>query len=179
VKFSKTSIVGAWLIDINPTEDERGFFTRSLCVDTLESHGLVGRMQQQSISFNLKSGTLRGLHFQTAPHEEIKLVRVTKGRIYDVIVDLRADSPSYLQWYAVELSSANHRTIYIPKGVAHGFQTLEASTEVFYQMSTSYAPEYSAGVRWDDPVFSIEWPIKNPSLSLRDGSYSPYKTESL
>lgn len=179
MKLKETSIAGAWVIDIDPTEDERGFFARSLCVDTLESHGLVGRMQQQSISFNLKSGTLRGLHFQTAPHEEIKLVRVTKGCVYDVILDLRANSPSYLQWHAIELSSANHRTIYIPKGVAHGFQTLEANTEVFYQMSTTYAPTHSAGVRWNDPAFSIDWPIKNPILSPRDGGYSAYKTESL
>lgn len=175
VKLIEMPIVGAWLMELDQISDERGFFARSLCVDTLADHELEGRMSQQSISFNERRGTLRGMHYQSAPHEEIKLVRVTKGRVYDVILDLRADSGSYLCWHAVELSADNHRTLYVPKGVAHGFQTLEDHTEVFYQMSQNYAPRNSCGVRWNDPLFAIEWPLSDPILSLRDASYDPYK----
>jgi dTDP-4-dehydrorhamnose 3,5-epimerase len=171
VKLSETPIAGAWLLEIEPILDERGFFARSLCVDTLAAHGLEGRMLQQSVSFNQKRGTLRGMHYQTAPHEEIKLVRVTQGRIYDVILDLRRDSPSYLRWHAVELSADNHHTLYIPKGVAHGFQTLEDGSEILYQMATPYVPGHSAGVRWNDPTFAIDWPLASPVLSERDATY--------
>jgi dTDP-4-dehydrorhamnose 3,5-epimerase len=171
VKLTKLPIAGAWLFDLEPKVDERGFFARSLCVDTLAAHGLEGVMRQQSVSFNRIRGTLRGLHYQRAPHEEIKLVRVTQGRIYDVILDLRRGLPSYLQWYAVELSADNHRTLYIPKGVAHGYQTLENNTEVFYQMAQAYVPGHSCGVGWDDPTFCIDWPIESPILSEADASY--------
>jgi len=175
VKLSETPIAGAWLLEIEPILDERGFFARSLCVDTLAAHGLEGSMLQQSVSFNQKRGTLRGMHYQTAPHEEIKLVRVTQGRIYDVILDLRRDSPSYLRWHAVELSADNRRTLYIPKGVAHGFQTLEDHSEVFYQMAQTYVPGHSSGVRWNDPAFAIDWPLAEPILSERDASYPLYQ----
>ena len=170
----ETPIAGAWLLEIEPQIDERGFFARTLCVDMLEAHNLEGRMQQQSVSFNEHRGTLRGMHFQSAPYEEIKLVRVTKGRIYDVILDLRRESPSYLRWHAVEISADNYRTLYIPKGVAHGFQTLEGRSEVFYQMSQVYIPDYSVGVSWNDPSFGINWPIDDPIISKRDTSYAPY-----
>lgn len=170
----ETPIAGAWLMEIEPQIDERGFFARTLCVDTLAAHHLEGRMQQQSVSFNEHRGTLRGMHLQSAPFEEIKLVRVTKGRIYDVILDLRRESPTYLQWHAVELSAENHRTLYIPKGVAHGFQTLEDHSEVFYQMSQAYVPNHSWGVCWNDPSFDIDWPIVDPIISKRDTSYTPY-----
>ena len=173
--FTETPIAGAWLIDIDPMVDERGFFARSLCADTLAAHGLEGRMVQQSISFNPQRGTLRGMHFQTAPHEEIKLVRVTQGEIYDVVLDLRPDSPSYLRWFAVTLSAANHRTLYLPKGVAHGFQTLVDNSEVFYQMASAYVPGYASGVRWNDPAFSIDWPLPAaPILSPRDAGYPDF-----
>ena len=178
MKLSETPITGAWLLEIEPVADERGFFARSLCVDTLAAHGLEGRMQQQSVSFNHRRGTLRGMHYQRSPYEEIKLVRVTQGRIYDVILDLRCDSPSYLRWYAVELSADSHRTLYIPKGVAHGFQALEDRSEVFYQMASAYVPDHSCGVRWNDPVFAIDWPLADPILSERDASHPLFTGQS-
>lgn len=176
MKLSETPIVGAWLLEIQPIQDSRGFFARSLCLNILEAHGLEGRIRQQSVSFNQRRGTLRGMHYQSAPYEEIKLVRVTQGRIYDVILDLRRDSGSYLRWYAVELSAENHRTIYIPKGVAHGFQTLEDNSEVFYQMTQVYVPGYNCGVRWDDPTFDIDWPMRAPILSEHDAKYPLYSS---
>jgi dTDP-4-dehydrorhamnose 3,5-epimerase len=124
------------------------------------------------MSFNKKRGTLRGMHYQVAPHEEAKLVRCTKGSVYDVIIDLRPASPTYCQWVSVELSAENHRMLYIPEGFAHGFQTLEDNTEVFYQMSEFYHPESARGVRWDDPAFGIEWPVAVNMISLKDISYS-------
>ncbi|MEN9843787.1 MAG: hypothetical protein RLZZ612_1616 [Pseudomonadota bacterium] len=175
MKLSETPISGAWVLEIAPVWDERGFFARSLCVDVLAAHGLEGRMVQQSLSFNHQRGTLRGLHYQTAPHEEIKLVRVTQGCVYDVILDLRPHSPSYLRWYGVELSAQNHRSLYIPKGVAHGFQTLEPDTEVFYQMAQPYVASHSSGVRWNDPTFAIDWPLaSSPILSARDATYPDF-----
>ena len=176
--LNETPIAGDWLLEIEPVADARGFFARSLCVDTLAAHGLEGRMQQQSVSFNHRRGTLRGMHYQKSPHEEVKLVRVTQGRIYDVILDLRRDSSSYLRWYAVELSADSHRSLYIPKGVAHGFQTLEDCTEVFYQMTQAYVPGHGCGVRWNDPVFAIDWPLAGPILSERDASHPLYTAQS-
>lgn len=177
MKLTETPIAGAWLLDIEPITDERGFFARSHCVDTLAAYSLEGRMLQQSISFNHRRGTLRGMHYQRSPHEEIKLVRVTRGSIYDVILDLRRESPSYLCWHAVELSADNHRSLYIPKGVAHGFQTLEDRSEVVYQMAQAYVPGYSCGVRWNDPAFSIDWPLADPILSERDACHPLFKTQ--
>lgn len=174
MRFISTPIPGAWLIEIEPVEDERGFFARTFCAQQLAAHGLEGRMVQQSIAFNKRKGTLRGMHYQAPPYEETKLVRVTKGCIYDVILDLRKDSSSYLSWYAVELSADNHRTLYVPKGVAHGYQTLEDNTEVFYQMDQSYVPSHACGVRWNDPMFNIEWPIRDPIISARDASFPDY-----
>lgn len=171
-----TPIHGAWLIDLAPITDERGFFARSLCADTLAAHGLQGVMVQQSISFNRQRGTLRGLHYQRAPYEEVKLVRVTQGRLYDVIVDLRPTSPTYLRWHALELSANNRQTLYIPQGVAHGFQTLSDDTEVFYQMAQPYSPAHSAGVRWNDPALAIDWPLPAPILSARDAAYPDFST---
>ncbi|MCG9026142.1 dTDP-4-dehydrorhamnose 3,5-epimerase [Laribacter hongkongensis] len=176
MKLSETPITGAWLLEVEPIADDRGFFARSLCVDTLAAHGLEGRMQQQSVSFNFQRGTLRGMHYQNAPHAETKLVRVTRGRVYDVMLDMRRDSPSFLCWHAVELSADNHRTLYIPKGVAHGFQTLENCSEVFYQMAQPYMPGYACGVRWNDPAFGIDWPLTDPVLSERDASYPDFSS---
>jgi dTDP-4-dehydrorhamnose 3,5-epimerase len=176
MKLTETPVAGSWLLEIEPVIDERGFFARSLCGAKLAAHGLCTDWVEQSVSFNTRRGTLRGMHFQRAPYEEIKLVRVTKGRIYDVVLDLRQESPSYLRWYAVELSDDNRRTLYIPKGVAHGFQSLENFSEVFYQMSQKYVPGYSCGLRWDDPEFAIDWPIADPILSERDASFSLYSS---
>lgn len=166
--FTETKLQGAYLIDIEALADERGFFARSWCQKEFESHGLNPDFVQCNISFNKKKGTLRGLHYQEDPHQEAKLVRCTAGSLFDVIVDLRPDSKTYRQWVAVELSASNHRMLYVPKGFAHGFQTLEDNTEVFYQMSEFYRSECARGIRWDDPSIAIGWPLPITSVSGKD-----------
>ena len=170
--FSETELKGAFVIDPELLKDDRGFFARIFCVNEFRNRGLVTKYVQCNISFNLKKGTLRGMHYQAKPHEEVKLVQCIKGSIYDVIIDLRKDSPTFRKWITVELTERNHRMFYIPEGFAHGFQTLEDNTEVFYQMAEFYSPEYAWGVRWDDPVFNISWPLNAVILSDRDKSYS-------
>lgn len=164
MKFAETSLSGAYLLDIEPHVDERGFFARTACSATFAEHGLNGQFVQQSVSFNAHKGTLRGLHFQAAPHEEDKLVRVTQGAIFDVIVDIRQGSTSFGQWYGVELSAQNHRQLYIPKGFAHGFQTLEDNCEVLYAITAPFQPGSGRGIRWDDPTLAIAWPIGVPTV---------------
>lgn len=171
MRFTAFSISGAWLIEPDLIEDERGFFARSFCRKEFEKHGLNPELVQCNISFNRKRGTLRGMHYQAKPHEEAKLVRCTQGAIYDVVLDLRVASPTFLCWQAVELNAANRRMLYVPEGCAHGFQTLSDETEVFYQMSEYYHPECSRGVRWDDPSFAIAWPVANPIINDKDLSY--------
>lgn len=171
MRFIETEIKGAFIIEPELIEDERGFFARTFCQEEFKAHGLNFRVVQCNISFNKKRGTLRGMHYQIAPYQEAKLVRCTRGAIYDVIIDLRPESPTFKQWIAVELTAENRRMLYVPEGFAHGFQTLEDNTEVFYQMSEFYHPECARGVRWDDPAFGIEWPIITPILSERDRSY--------
>lgn len=156
--FTPARIAGAWIVDPEPLADERGFFARTVCVDTFAEHGIDARFVQQSVSRNTRAGILRGMHFQQGEHAEDKLVRVTTGAVHDVILDLRVDSPTYLQWQAVELDAQTQRAIYIPKGVAHGFQTLSPLSEVFYQMTVPFVPGSSAGVRWDDTDIGIAWP---------------------
>lgn len=157
--FSRMPLEGnALIIDIEQLEDPRGFFARTVCRDEFRMHNLNADFTQQSISFNPKVGTLRGMHWQTAPYAEDKLVRATRGAIFDVIVDIRPDSRTYRQWHAAELSERNRRQIYIPKGFAHGFQTLEPDTEVLYEMTESYNPDASRGFIWNDPTINIEWP---------------------
>lgn len=156
--FTETELAGAYVLEIERREDSRGFFARVACEDEFAAHGLNGRFVQQSVSWNPLAGTLRGLHFQVAPHEEDKLVRVTRGAVFDVIVDLRRGSPTRGRWIGVELSADNHRQIYIPKGFAHGFQTLAPETEVLYEMTVRYQPGTASGIRWDDPGLAIEWP---------------------
>lgn len=172
--FNESSIKGVYLIDIEPVEDERGFFARSFCRESFDRHGLDLSVAQSNISLNHHKGTIRGMHFQSSPHEETKLVRCTMGSIYDVVIDLREESDTYLQWMAVTLTAANYKMLYIPKGVAHGFQTLTDNTEVFYQMGQSYQPGSTKGVRWDDPVFSIKWPLKCEVISEKDANYLNY-----
>lgn len=169
--FQELKIKGAWLIEPEKLEDERGFFARSWCQREFAARGLTTSFVQCNISFNHKKGTLRGLHYQTAPYGEAKLVRVTQGAIYDVILDLRQDSPTFRQWLALELSAANYRMLYIPEGLAHGFQTLTDNTEIFYQMSEFYHPEAAQGIRWDDPALNIYWPVSQTILSPKDQSY--------
>jgi dTDP-4-dehydrorhamnose 3,5-epimerase len=172
VKFTESPIAGAFLIDVEPHQDERGLFARTYCAREFDEHGLVSTVMQCSTSFNAKRGTLRGLHYQAAPYEEAKLVRCTAGAIFDVMVDLRTDSATYRKWYGVELTASNRRMLYIPRGMAHGFQTIEDNVEVFYQISVDYVPEASRGVRWDDPILSIQWPERSAAiLSERDRSY--------
>jgi dTDP-4-dehydrorhamnose 3,5-epimerase len=169
-----TPMPGVWLVSPEPVEDVRGFFARTWCQREFAAAGLIDQWVQSSISFNKKRGTLRGLHYQRAPHEEAKLVRCTAGAIYDVVVDLRRDSPKFRTHMAVELTAQNRTAIYIPKGCAHGFQTLQEDTEVLYHMSEFHAPDHTAGVRWNDPVFGISWPDGNPILSERDRSFPDF-----
>jgi dTDP-4-dehydrorhamnose 3,5-epimerase len=166
--FHETPLAGAWVLEPEHFEDERGFFARTYCRREFEAHGLDPSIAQCSVSFNNRRGTLRGLHFQTAPHEEIKLVRVTRGAIWDVIVDVRPGSPTFRQHFSIVLSAEAHNALYIPKGMAHGFQALEDETEVFYQISEFYAPESARGYRWDDPAFAIPWPEPVTVISEKD-----------
>lgn len=173
--FTETGLAGAFVLDIERLEDERGFFARSWCADEFQEHGLSSDLVQCSISWNKKAGTLRGMHYQSAPHEESKLVRCTRGEIFDVIVDLRRDSGTFGRYFAVNLSATNRRMLYIPEGFAHGFQTLQDDTEVFYQISQRYHPESARGIRYNDRLLSgLEWPVADPILSIRDTSFADF-----
>jgi dTDP-4-dehydrorhamnose 3,5-epimerase len=174
VKYVDTPIPGAVVVEPEFLADERGFFARTWCTREFADHGLKSTFVQCSISFNERKGTLRGLHYQTAPHEEAKLIRCTRGAIYDVVLDLRPASPTYLKHFAVELTQENRGLLYVPEGCAHGFQTLAGGTEVFYQMSEFFAPECAAGHRWDDPAFAIDWPLEVSVISERDRSYADF-----
>ena len=175
MKFESTKLEGAFKIDLEPLKDERGFFATSFCQKEFQDYGLRTDLVQCSISFNHKAGTLRGMHYQVAPKEQTKLVRCTAGAIYDVIIDLRLGSPTYKQWEAIELTGSNRRMFYIPAGFAHGFQTLQDNTEVFYQMCDPFAPESAHGVRWSDPAFNIDWPsVKSRIILPRDDQYPDF-----
>jgi dTDP-4-dehydrorhamnose 3,5-epimerase len=174
LNFSPTPLAGAWVIELNRLEDERGFFARSFCQDEFRAHGLDSRVVQTNVSFNQRRGTLRGMHFQTEPHAEAKVVRCTQGAIWDVMIDLRPNSSTFKGWYGVELSASNRRSLYIPANFAHGFQTLTDDAEVLYLMSEMYHAECARGVLWNDPAFGIEWPIANPTMSDRDRAFRPF-----
>ena len=169
--FTETKLSGAYTLDLEPHSDDRGWFARSYCEREFRDHGLHTEWVQNNISFNAKRATLRGMHFQKAPHEEPKLVQVTHGGIHDVLVDMRAESPTFKDHVAVELTAANRRMLYVPPGVAHGFLTLEDDTEVLYHMGAFYAPEAAAGLRYDDPAFAIPWPEVPQVISERDATY--------
>lgn len=173
--FQETRLPGVFEIGLAMNSDERGFFARSWCQKEFEEHGLNPKLVQCNVSFNERKGTMRGLHYQAAPHAEAKLVRCTMGAIYDVVVDLRPQSPAFKEWIGVTLSAENRQMLYIPEGCAHGFLTLEDNTEVFYQMSEFYHPESARGVRWDDPAFKIEWPAPVEVISERDRTYPDVK----
>jgi dTDP-4-dehydrorhamnose 3,5-epimerase len=175
VIFTATTLPGAFIIDAERLEDARGFFARTWCERESQARGLNPRIVQCSVSVNKRKGTLRGLHYQAPPHQEAKLVRCTRGSIFDVVVDLRPDSPTYRRHLTVLLSAENGRMVYVPEGCAHGFQTLEDDTEVAYQMSEFYAPESARGVRWDDPAFGIEWPPDDRTIVDRDRTYEPFR----
>ncbi len=166
--FTETAILDAFVIDPEPIEDPRGAFARTFCHREFARHGIAAEFVQCNISFNAARGTLRGLHFQAPPHAEAKLVRCTSGRVFDVAVDVRRDSPTFGCWYGVELNAADRRMHFLPEGVAHGFQTLEDGSELFYQMSADFAPEAARGLRFDDPELGIAWPLPDPIMSDRD-----------
>ena len=168
MRFIPTKLPGAFLIEPEPRADDRGFFARTFCVREFREHGLVTQFVQCSISVNRQAGTLRGMHYQLPPSCEAKLVRCTAGAIFDVIVDLRRDSPTYLQHFGVDLTAPNRRALYVPEMFAHGFQTLEDETEVFYQISEFYAPDKSTGLRFDDPKLAIHWPRPIATISEKD-----------
>ncbi len=174
MKFNKLSIKGAYRIDLDRLEDNRGYFSRSFCKNEFEKNNLDSTIVQCNISYNRFRGTIRGMHFQEEPFAESKIVSCIKGTIYDVILDIREDSATFLKWEAIELSDRTYGSIYIPKGCAHGFQTLEDDSVVYYQMTESYHNESAKGVRWDDPIFSIEWPIKKFIISDKDKQYPDY-----
>lgn len=175
MKFTETCLTGAFLIELEKLADERGFFARSWCQKEFAAHGLNPNLVQCNISFNKKKGTLRGMHYQKKPHEEAKLVRCTMGAIFDVIIDLRSDSPSFKQWTGIELTADSRQMLYVPEGFAHGFLTLSDDSEVFYQMSEFYHPECAAGVCWNDPVFGITWPDAVNSISEHDCTYPEFR----
>ena len=171
MKFEETNLKGAYIIEIEKNEDYRGFFARTVAKNSFLKLNLEIELFQSNVSFNKKAGTLRGMHYQKHPHEEVKIVRCTKGKIYDVIIDLRTDSNSYKKWFGIELTYENHKMMYVPKGFAHGFLTLEDESEVFYQMSDSYVPESALGIHWNDKSIGIKWPRSPSVISDRDNSY--------
>jgi len=174
VIFTATALPGAWILELDRHEDQRGFFARSWCAREAEARGLNPRVVQCSVSVNKRRGTLRGMHYQMAPYQEAKLIRCTRGAIHDVILDLRRGSPAFKRHVAVQLDAEGGRMLYVPEGVAHGFQTLADDTEVFYQMSEFYAPDHARGVRWDDPAFGITWPADDRTISERDRGYADF-----
>ena len=169
--FAETALAGAFVIDPEPWEDARGLFARTWCAREFEVRGLETRVAQCSTSFNKRKGTLRGLHYQVPPAAETKIVRCTRGSLYDVIVDLRPNSPTFLRHVGIVLTADNRKMLYVPTGFAHGFQTLEDETEILYQISEFWAPEHARGVRWDDPVFGISWPVDERTIIERDLRY--------
>jgi dTDP-4-dehydrorhamnose 3,5-epimerase len=174
VIFSETPLKGVFIVDLERREDSRGFFARTWCEQEAAAHGLNTRVAQCNVSFTHRKGALRGMHFQLPPHQEARLVRCTMGSIQDTIIDLRADSPTFMQHWSAVLSTGNRRALYIPEGFAHGFQTLEDDTEVLYQMSAAYVPEASTGVRWNDAAFRIFWPLAVTDMSERDRSFPDF-----
>jgi len=168
MKFSRTSLPSVWLIELEPREDERGFLARTFCENEFADHGLNIRWPQCNLTLTRKRGMLRGMHFQAEPKPEIKLIRCAVGAVFDVLVDVRRDSPTFGRWEGFDLTGENHRTLYVPGGIAHGFQCMADNSEVFYQMSEVYFQELARGIRWNDPRVGIPWPLPNPILSERD-----------
>ena len=174
--FEETRLKGAFIVKLEKLEDERGFFARAWCQKELNDMGMSSRIVQANLSYNKKKGTLRGMHYQVSPHEEAKFVRCCRGAIYDVIVDLRSKSPTYKEWIGVELSAPNRQVLFVPEGFAHGFQTLEDHTEVFYQVSEFYTPGAEKGARYNDPAFNIDWPLSVSVISEKDAGWADYSS---
>ena len=177
MQFRELEIAGAFVIELDQLVDERGFFARTWCEREFTEHGLEPRLAQCSVSYNRSQGTLRGMHVQLPPFAETKVVRCTAGAIYDVVLDIRPDSPTFSRWIAVSLTAENRKAVYVPRGCAHGFQTLADQTEVYYQISEFYAPEQARGVRWNDPRFGIVWPQPISTMSPKDSSYPDYSAD--
>lgn len=173
--FQPTELQGAFIIELNKIKDQRGFFARAWCEKEFAEHGLTPVVHQTNVSFNLKKGTLRGMHYQIAPYQEAKTVRCTRGAIYDVIIDLRKDSPTYKRWIGVELTADNYRQLYVPEDFGHGFLTLEDNTEITYQVSQFYTPGAERGIRYNDPSFAIEWPVSVQVISDKDANWQDYQ----
>lgn len=173
--FEETRISGVWRVSLERHEDARGYFARTFCADEFANHGLAANFEQHSVASNVKRGTLRGMHFQFPPNAEIKFVRCVRGAIYDVAIDLRPDSPTYRQWVSEILSADNGVGLYVAEGIAHGYQTLTDDADVLYQITPKFRPGFGQGVRWNDPVFGVAWPISDPILSERDAQYPDYK----
>ena len=175
MRFQTTRLQDVRIVELEPATDDRGFFARTFCEEEFAAAGLATRFVQQSFSHNARAGTVRGMHFQRSPHEEVKLIRCVVGAIYDVLIDLRLTSPTYMQWEAYELTAGNGLQLYVPNGFAHGFQTLAPATEVGYMMTTFYAPHAADGIRYDDPAFNIIWPLAVTDISPKDLSWSEYR----
>jgi dTDP-4-dehydrorhamnose 3,5-epimerase len=175
LRFTETVLKGAFLIQLERKQDSRGFFARTFCQREFAEHGLDTQVAQCNVSFNPRKGTLRGMHYQAKPYEEAKVVRCTMGRIYDVIIDLRRESPTFKKSFGVELTAQDHNMLYVPRGFGHGFQTLENDAEIFYQISEFYSPDHQRGVRWNDPAFGIEWPPDERIISERDQNYPDFR----
>jgi dTDP-4-dehydrorhamnose 3,5-epimerase len=172
--FRETKVKGAYVIDLDRRVDDRGYFARAWCQKEFQAQGLTARLAQVNVSFNVRKGTLRGMHFQLPPYQEAKIVSCTRGAIYDVVVDLRHDSPTYMQWDGVELTAGNRCQLYIPEGCAHGFQTLDDNSELLYLMSEFYSPQHARGVRYNDPSFNIAWPLPPQCLSEADRAWPDF-----
>jgi len=175
--FNKTSLKDAYVLELEKFEDERGFFARAFCKNEFSDHDIKFPVAQANISFTKQKGTLRGMHYQTSPHEEAKLIRCTKGSIYDVIIDVRNDSPTYKKWFGAVLSDDNYKMMYVPEGFAHGFLTLEDDIEVTYMVSEFYAPGAEKGIRWNDPAFNIDWPTEVKVVSEKDKNWPDFSSK--
>lgn len=173
--YTESSIPGAWIIDISPIHDARGFFAMTWLPDQLRERGMNPALAQCNLAFNHERGTLRGMHFQKAPHAQAKMIRATRGALLDVIVDLRPGSPTLHRWDAVELTADNHRMLYMPEGVAHGYLTLADDTEAYYHASAPWAPASESGVRWNDPAFGIQWPFEPVVISEKDATWPDFR----
>lgn len=175
--FRELPLAGAYVLELELLRDERGFFARAFSEREFADRGLCSSFVQSAIAYNERRGTLRGMHYQASPHAEVKLVRCTSGTVYDVLVDLRSNSPSYRQWTGVELSATNRHTVYVPEGIAHGYVTMTDDAELVYHMSARHVPESARGVRWNDPAFAISWPMKPSVIAARDADYPDVSVE--
>ena len=173
--FTETDLQGAYVIDVEPIKDNRGFFARGWCKSEFEDQGLKSQIVQCNLSFNHSKGTVRGMHYQLDPFREVKLIRCIRGAIYDVIIDIRTNSASFKSWFGIELSEENRRMLYVPEGFAHGYQTLFDNCEVFYQVTEYYQPNHEYGIRWNDPVFDIKWPLHATIVSDKDKTYPDFE----